>query len=185
MCFLQGSYLLGSIAVCVGLPILHLVVLDTIHCLHLAVWVDLGQCPANVVIVRNSQGMLNQICFCFRKGFVTGIQIIVDGICLLNQRAEFLVGIQQSFVVLVFFQVIDVGQGSGVVCTVVAIGLLTDVVKRIAVVCIPAGDVDRLKLRLIDLFGCTGDIGLDIQLYKRACAKTFALSRAAWLEPEM
>ena len=90
----------------------------------------------------------------------------MDGICLLNQRAEFLVGIQQSFVVLVFFQVIDVGQGSGVVCTVVAIGLLTDVVKRIAVVCTPAGDVDRLKLRLIDLFGCTGDIGLDIQLYK-------------------
>ena len=108
--------------------------------------------------------MLDQVGFRLCKGFVARIQIVVDGIRRLYQSGKLSVGSQQVSVGLVLYQVVDIGEGSGVISGIVAGSFLAQIVLRVTVVSAPARDIDRLQLRLIDLLRGTGDVSLDVQL---------------------
>src|SRR5699024_4147344 len=93
LCCNRCHFLCG-VTIDVGLPVLHFFVLDTEHRFHLAVWIDLGQAPADVVVVWNCQCMLDHVSLCLGISLITSIQVITDLVCSIYHRAELFVGIE-------------------------------------------------------------------------------------------
>ena len=164
VCFFQCLHLFAGVTVCVGFPVLHLVVLAAEYRIHLAVWIDLGQGPAGGVALWQGQTVLNQICFCFCKCCITGIHIVLDSICFFHQSGKFLVAIQQRFGIFVFLNLVNLGVAVGVVSVVVAVCFLNQVVLWVTEVCAPAkANGNRMQAWYINLLCTAGNIGLDIQ----------------------
>ncbi len=108
--------------------------------------------------------MLNHKGLSLSVGFIAGIQIIGNLVGLSHHFRELIVDGNQLRRIRLS-QVVDVGIVCGIVGVVIAIGLLEQVVLRIAVVSAPAIDIDGGQLRSTDFLCQRGDIGADVQDY--------------------
>ena len=88
------------------------------------------QSPADAIVTWDGQRMLEEVSLCFCKCFVTLIHVVGDGIRFIYHLCKFFVGSQQVFVGRGFFgQVVDIVVGGAVVSIVIAVPLLTQVVR--------------------------------------------------------
>ena len=106
--------------------------------------------------------MVEHVSFRLCIGCIALIQV-GDGVRFRNHVGELGVHIQYRLGNIVLLQVIDIGNEIGVEGVVVVDGLLDEVVLRVAIVWNPAGDGDRLELRIVHFLLYAGNIGADVQ----------------------
>ena len=158
------AFFFRGVAGFLGFPVLHLVVLDTEHTVHLAVVVDLAQSPTDFVVARQNQNMIQHISLRFCVCSIACIHIVGDSIGFFYHLGEGFVGFQQLFGGFIFLYFIDVGVVCGVVCVVIAVQLLTQEVLWVAVVCTPTIVNEGLEVCLYNFLTQALDVGLDVQL---------------------
>ena len=103
--------------------------------------------------------MLQHVGLSLGESSVTGVQVTGDGLGLVHQTGELLVGGDQGLV----GGVVDLGVVLRVVGVILAVGLLAQEVDGIGEVSAPAIDVDGSQLRIADLSVQLGDVGLGVQ----------------------
>ena len=155
----------SSVAVFVGFPVLHLVVLATKYSSLHAVWIDLGQSPTVAAVLWDYQSIINHVSFCFCKCCVTFVHIVNDVVSFFQQSGEFFVIVEQFCIVLIFFYTADVGVFCGVVSVVVTVCFLNQVVLWVTVVSAPTVQSYRMQVRNVNFLIAGFDEGLDVQLY--------------------
>src|SRR5699024_5500378 len=126
--------------------------------------VDLGQGPANRVVHRHYQNMVEHVSLSFCVCSITCIQIVSDSISSSYHFAVLFVCSQQVFVPLCFLSYfVDVRVVCRVVSVVVAVNFLTQVVLWVTVVSAPTIECEGMQVRSEYFLTAALDVGVDAQ----------------------
>ena len=124
-CVVCGSkriVLFGGVGFLAGLPVHSLVVAGTIHCVDLAVLVDVGQAPGDIVDGGENQVLVQEVSLGLGKCSVACISVVNDGTALVHQIGELLIGSHQLGLVAggtIVHNACDVGHVAAVVSVVI------------------------------------------------------------------